>query len=223
MGSIATEPAIEVSSKDRVEPGSFPLKIAKYPSASTSEKVDADALAARWVESFNKSITNPELASISALFLSESYWRDQLCLSWDFHTLLGPQNILELLQKSKNGSRIKSITLDKSSALRSPQTAVLDADGKVHVVQAFLTVETDIGSGAGLVRLVKDEDGDEWKAFTLFTFLSELKGFEECVGRKRPNGVEHGEHLSRKNWLDKRNSEENFEDGEEPTVLILGN
>lgn len=220
MGSIATEPVIEVSSKDRVEPGSFPLRTAKYPSAPAPEKVDANVIATTWVEKFNTAITNPDISSISALFLSESYWRDQLCLSWDFHTLVGPEKIVELLKKSKNGSRIKSITLDTTSALRSPTPAVLDAAGKVHTVQAFLNVETDIGKGAGLVRLVQDEGG--WKVFTLFTFLSELKGFEETVGKRRPNGVQHGEHLSRKNWLDRRNAEENFEDGEEPTVLILG-
>jgi hypothetical protein len=96
----------------------------------------------------------------------------------------------------------------------------MDSDGKVHTVQAFLTVETDIGRGSGIVRLVQDHGA--WKVFTLYTFLRELKEHEEQVGGRRPNGVAHGEHLSRKNWLDRRKAEENFEDGEEPTVLILG-
>jgi len=87
-------------------------------------------------------------------------------------------------------------------------------------VQAFLKVDTDVGRGAGLVRLV--QENGTWKVFTLFTYLTELKGHEEAVGKKRPNGVEHGEHISRKNWLDRRNAEENFENGQEPTVLILG-
>jgi hypothetical protein len=97
---------------------------------------------------------------------------------------------------------------------------VIDDGGNVPTVLAFLTVETDIGRGAGVVRLVQDHR--TWKVFTLFTFLKELNGHEELVGKKRPNGVEHGEHLSRKNWLDRRKAEENFEDGENPTVLILG-
>jgi hypothetical protein len=87
-------------------------------------------------------------------------------------------------------------------------------------VGAFLTIETNVGSGAGIVRLV--QDNGIWKAFTLFTFLRELAGHEENVGKKRPNGVDHGEQLSRKNWLDRRKAEENFEEGQEPTVLILG-
>lgn len=96
----------------------------------------------------------------------------------------------------------------------------MDSDGKVHTVQAFLTVETDIGRGSGVVRLVQYHGA--WKVFTLYTFLRELKGHEEQVGGRRPNGVAHGEHLSRKNWLDRRKAEENFENCEEPTVLILG-
>jgi hypothetical protein len=109
------------------------------------------------------------------------------------------------------------VSLDQSTALRSPSTSVI---GDAHIVQTFLTVETDVGFGKGVVRLVNDNG--KWKAFTLFTFLEGLKGHEEVTGRKRPNGVDHGEHISRTNWLDRRNAEEEFEDDEEPTVLILG-
>jgi len=220
MGSIAVEAPVEVPSADRVEPGSFHLKTANFPTASTSKATDVNSIAATWVESFNKVLINPELATIPELFLEESYWRDQLCLSWDFHTLKGPENIIPLLQHSKNGCRIKSLTMDTSSKYRCPKASVVDVDGKVHTVQAFLTVETDIGRGSGVVRLV--EEHGSWKVFTLYTFLRELKDHEEVIGARRPNGVQHGEHLSRKNWLDRRKAEENFEDGEEPSVLILG-
>ena len=141
-------------------------------------------------------------------------------MSWDFHCLNGFDKVIAQLKQSNNGLRIKSLALDKSSTLRSPTATIFDADGKVHMVQTFLTVETDVGNGAGIVRLVQDEG--KWKVFTLFTFLKELKGHEELVGKKRPFGVEHGEHASRKNWLDRRNAEKNFDNEQEPTVLILG-
>jgi hypothetical protein len=220
MGSIATQTPVGVPSSHRVEPGSFPLKLATYPTLAPPKSIDADSVATAWVEAFNKTISTPEVAGIPDLFLHESYWRDQLCLSWDFHCLNGLDKVVTQLKQPKYGSRIKSLTLDKSSALRSPTATVFDADGKVHTVQAFLTVETDIGNGAGLVRLVQDEG--KWKVFTLFTFLKELRGHEELIGKNRPFGVEHGEHASRKNWLDRRKAEKNFEDGQEPTVLILG-
>lgn len=221
MAAVATQAPVDVPSSNRPEPGSFQLNIAEFPSAAAppSKPEDADAVAGQWVESFNKAVGSADPASISSLFHAQSYWRDQLCLSWDFHTLQGPEKIVSLF-KQGNGCRIKSVALDKSSQLRSPTAAAMDAEGKVHSVTAFLTVESDIGRGAGIVRLA--QDGGAWKVFTLFTFLKELKNHEEAVGRKRPNGVAHGEHISRKNWLDRRGEEQNFENGEDPTVLILG-
>ncbi|CZR67774.1 related to monooxygenase [Phialocephala subalpina] len=219
MGSIAIEPTNGVPSAERVERGSFPLAFAKLPHVKESGPVDADSVAANWVEAFNKTIGSADLSTLSELFLEESYWRDQLCLSWDLHTLHGPSKIVELLKNSK-GSRIKSLALDKTSSVRSPQTSRLGSDAKFPNVQAFLKVETDFGKGQGLVRLVNE--GGKWKAFILFTFLKELTGHEEGVGRRRPLGAEHGGHTSKENWLDQRKSEENFENGEEPTVLIVG-
>lgn len=130
----------------------------------------------------------------------------------------GPENITALLKRS--GTRIKSLALDSSSSLRSPTATVLDAESKLHTVQAFLNVQTDVGQGDGIVRLVQDRG--QWKVFTLFTYLKELRGHEETVGRNRPNGVEHGQHTSQKNWLDRREAEEQFEGGLEPTVIIVG-
>jgi hypothetical protein len=218
MGSIATQAPVDAPSADRGEPGSFHLHTATLPITSSSKPTDVDSIAEAWVDSINKILKSPGLAT--ELFFENSYWRDQLCLSWDFHTLKAPESIVSLLKQSKNSCRIKSFALDKSSKLRSPTASVMDADGQVHTVQAFLTVETDVGHGSGIVRLVQHHES--WKVFTLYTFLKELKGHEEKIGKRRPNGVAHGEHISRKNWLDRRKAEESFEDGEEPTVLILG-
>ena len=220
MGSVLVQNPVGVPSSDRVEPGSYYLPVATYPTAAPPKSIDADSVASNWVDLFNKTVSSPSVASISDLFLAESYWRDQLCLSWDFHCMKGQDKVVDQLQKSSGGSRIKALALDKSSALRSPTAVVFDADGKVHTVQAFLTMETDVGSGAGVVNLVHDEG--KWKVFTLFTFLKELKGHEESIRKNRPFGVKHGERASRQNWLDRRSVEKNFEDGQEPIVLILG-
>ena len=87
---------------------------------------------------------------------------------------------------------------------------------------SFLNVETDVGMGVGIVRLLQDQqDGGKWKAFTLFTAMRELKGHEETVRGNRPHGVAHGGTPGRKNWQERRTATENFEEME-PTVLILG-
>lgn len=192
--------------------------MATFPNITKLASIDPNVVAEEWIQSFNKAIKNPE-SELSSLFLEESYWRDQLCLSWDFHTLAGPEKILGLLEKTK-GCRIKSVTLDKSSAVRFPSVSLIDAAGTVEIVAAFLTVETDVGSGEGLVRLVCDEG--VWKVFTLFTTMKKLHSVTEEVRKQRPHGAKNEKYTSDENWLDRRNSELKCEGEDEPTVLIVG-
>jgi hypothetical protein len=208
---------MEVPSSDRVEPGSFPLRLAAFPTLASPPPSDPQKVVESWLLSFNDALRNSSF-DISEVFLPESYWRDQLCLSWDFRCLQGPAKIASFLQKSKSGCQLRSAALDNSSPLRSPTVSPLT--DTVCSVQVFLTVETDVGTGKGVVRLVQDDK--TWKAFTLFTFLEGLTGYEEAIRWKRPNGVEHGVHSSRKSWLDRKNEEENFEGSEGPIVLIVG-
>lgn len=89
-------------------------------------------------------------------------------------------------------------------------------------LEAFTAYETPEARGRGFLRLkVSSPGAGDWKAFTFFTSLWEIKGHEELVGERRPFGAEHGEHTSSDNWLDKRIKQQNFED-EDPTVLVLG-
>jgi hypothetical protein len=121
-----------------------------------------------------------------------------------------------LFAEFKGGCRIESLELDETSALRSP-TPEQNKEGQLVTVQAFLSITTDVGSGTGIVKLKPVHR--TWKAFTLFTCLEELRGHEEQVGKKRPHGAQYPIH---KTWLDCRQFEEKFEDGEQPDVLIVG-
>ena len=141
-------------------------------------------------------------------------------MTWDFHTLQGPERISEFIQSSPRESRSIKLSLDTSSALKVPQALSL---GVLKTVQAFLKVETSTGRGEGLVRLVSDiNDGGRWKALTLFTTLSELKGHEENVGKRRPQGTGSGQEENGRNWKDRLVAQQNFEGDRQPTVLILG-
>ena len=212
---------VQVPSYNRLEPGSYGLDFAKFPTTKSPAGANAHEIAHEWVSRFNKFLLEPSHITVNQLFLTESYWRDQLALSWDFRTFQGPKKIISFLHSGP--IRIKSISLDDTNALRQPNLSGLDAHGKVNGVVSFLTVETDVGRGRGLMRLVQDlEDGGIWKAFTLFTAMHELKGHEETVKKNRPNGVEHGVQQGRKNWQERRKALENFDDGLEPTVLIIG-
>ena len=214
---------VKVPSYNRVEPGSRPLPAAAYPRASDSPPLDAEKVASEWISTFNKVIGSDDVSALSKLFLRESFWRDQLCLTWDYHTLQGPEKLASFIKSQKKGCRLKSVSIDHSSQHLEPTVSPVDFPGEIKCIQTFLHVETDVGRGRGLVRLLQDpQDGDKWKAFTLFTTMHELKNHEESVDARRPVGVEHGGNPGRKNWMERRTAEENFEDGREPTVLIIG-
>ena len=213
-----------IPSYNRLEAGSCQLQAAAYPQASGPAKSEnIEVVASEWVSSLTEALNAQDYNAIQRLFLPEAAWRDQLGLSWDYHTLTGPQKIVDFLKSAPHGSRIKSLEIDKSSTTRQPSISAVDYNGKINGVASFLTIETDVGRGRGLVRLLKDpQDGERWKAFTLFTAMHELKGHEETTKANRPHGVEHGGKPGRKNWAERRTAMENYEDDNEPTVLIIG-
>lgn len=212
-----------IPSYNRVEAGSSQLAAASYPDTGPVGSVDANAIAKEWINAFNEALLAQDPSAVKDLFLQSSCWRDQLGLSWDYHSLNGPDKILSFLESAPKRSRITSIKIDESNATRKPAVAAVDFKGRVNGVASFLTVETDVGRGRGVVRLLQDpKDGNKWKAFTLFTAMHELKGHEETIGDKRPQGVNHGGKVGRKNWQERRTATENYEGELEPTVLIIG-
>lgn len=214
--------AVQLPPSNRLEPGSNELRTASYPDADTIPKVDVDKIASEWVDAFKKLLAG-NYDSAKELFIPDSCWRDQLGLSWNYRSLNGPDKITSFLKEAANGSRIKSITIDTSSAIRKPNVAPMDYHAKAFGIGSFLTIETDVGRGRGFLRLVQDsKDDGKWKAYILFTAMYELKGHEESTFGNRPQGVEHGGQAGRKNWQDRRRAMENYEGDLEPTVMIIG-
>ncbi|KAJ3464788.1 hypothetical protein MRS44_009574 [Fusarium solani] len=216
--------AIDVPSYMRTVPGSINIPVAKFPAPSkTPASSDPQEVAAALVENINQAVQKHDYPALARLFTDDGYWRDHLALSWVFRTVQGPSAILDFLKSaagSKDGFRLKSISIDNNSAVRSPKTIPIDGPATVFGVQFFFTIETALGTGQGLARAV--EHNGEWKLFTLYTRLQEFKGYEESINEHRPKGVEHGGKPGRKNWAQRRAAAANFEDGSEPAVLIIG-
>lgn len=216
--------AIDTPSHMRPVPGSVNIAAASFPLTSKPVKsVQPSEIAANFVNTINNALEKNDLLAISLLFLGEGFWRDHLALTWDFRTVQSPPRIYDFLKSaatSRDGFRLQSLQVDASNAVRAPKLAPVDADGEVPSVQFFVTIDTAIGTGLGLVRLV--QDADQWKVFTLYTRLEELKGHEESIYARRPIGAEHGGKPGRLNWADKRAAEADYEDGSEPAVLVIG-
>ncbi|CAL8582844.1 hypothetical protein XPA_008487 [Xanthoria parietina] len=216
--------AVEIPPSNHGIPGSRMLQHVDLPEITSmqSEQIDPSSVATAWLGAFNRLIAGHDL-DIQGLFLDTSYWRDLLCTSWNFHTYHGPSKIMSVLKSTDQKSRLQLLGLDSSSDFKKPTLCPIDFNGSLQGIQAFLTLETNLGCGRGFVKLIRDaRDGGQWKVFTLFTTLEQLKGHEESIKTRRPTGVEHGSHPGRLNWQERRNVEANCEGPFEPTVLIIG-
>ncbi|RAL16074.1 flavin-containing monooxygenase [Aspergillus homomorphus CBS 101889] len=197
-------------------PGSVDIPVAQFPPTLTSTNVDPESVASQLVDKINTALSQRDFEAISGLFLEDGYWRDHLCLTWDYRTAKGRDQIQALLKSAQLPTKID---IDRSTGLRTPHVGPIDAFGDVKGVEFFIKVSSPVISGTGVVRVA--EVNSEWKIFTFFTSLQNLVGYEERVGHRRPLGVQHGENKDRKNWQDRRNAESNLE-GNPPPVLIIG-
>ncbi|TIV31779.1 MAG: NAD(P)/FAD-dependent oxidoreductase, partial [Mesorhizobium sp.] len=85
------------------------------------------------------------------------------------------------------------------------------------IVEAWFTFETGVARGEGILRL---KDG---RCRTLFTAMSELKGFEEQKGPARPLGIRHKADPKRETWAEARAREaRDLGVHEQPYCLVIG-
>ncbi|KAK5418090.1 hypothetical protein LTR06_001839 [Exophiala xenobiotica] len=211
----ATDPNLTLS-KDRCEPGSVNIPICKWPKTAETTSADPNEIATKIVDAFNSSLNNGDTKAVANLFLEDGYWRDHLGVTWDLRTLKGRDKISGFLV---DGCPLTQIEIDKSTPYRAPQFGAFDGTGDVKGVQFFFNFTSKTGIGQGLARLA-EKDG-QWKIFTFFTTLRDIKGHEEATYHRRPKGVEHGGKPDRKNWQERRTAAIDFQ-GKEPAVLIVG-
>ncbi|BGP54614.1 hypothetical protein JCM8202v2_002201 [Rhodotorula sphaerocarpa] len=145
-------------------------------------------------------------------FTDDGWWRDVLTLDFDFNSI----------QKGEIKDHLSRYGVPALQSLKVIKPADAKLNKAANWLEAFTTYETPEGRGKGFLRLRESSPGaGDWRAFTFFTTLWEIKGHEEKLGHQRPLGAEHGLHESSDNWLDKRRKREKFED-EDPTCLIVG-
>lgn len=93
---------------------------ATYPQLSLPSDVKNDTVAAEWIVSFKKFLQNRDICPPKDIFFGESYWRDHLCLSWDFHTFHGPDEISSFLRHQQKVCLIRQVSIDVSDPDKKP-------------------------------------------------------------------------------------------------------
>jgi putative flavoprotein involved in K+ transport len=182
---------------------------AAYPTATDPTATDPAARVDAWLAKFEAALAAGDAQGVAALFATDSYWRDLVAFTWNIKTVEGRDQVADLVAQTAKQTAAQGFSTTEPPA---------EDDG---VVTAWLSFDTVVGRGGGLLRLV-EEDGED-RAWTLLTTLQELKGHEEPRGPKRPMGAEHGIDKDRRTWKEKRELEEStLGTTEQPYVLVIG-
>ena len=143
------------------------------------------------LDTLNAALDAGDVARAAGLFATDSYWRDLVAVTWNLKTVEGPDGVTDMLTQQL------PLTQPGHFAIQDGETPAEDGG----IITAWITFETRLGRGWGLMRL---KDGRIW---TLLTAMQELKGFEENRGTRRPMGAEHGAEKNRASWKERREAE----------------
>ncbi|MEL6521980.1 MAG: NAD(P)/FAD-dependent oxidoreductase [Pseudomonadota bacterium] len=137
-------------------------------------------------------LTAQDIQAAIDLFVDDCYWRDLVTFTWNIKTMEGKEAVRAMLSTQLEPTRPHSWKIAEG------EPAIEDGG----ITTAWITFETDVARGAGLIR-IRDE-----KIWTLLTTMVELKGHEEPMGYDRPLGAKHGAGKHRPTWLEERQTEE---------------
>ena len=161
--------------------------------------------AATWLGSFGRALEAGDIEAAANLFAEDCYWRDLLTFTWNIKTMEGQAAIREMLKATL------------STAQPSHWRLSGDASTDEGTIEAWFSFETAVARGEGILRL---KDG---RCRTLFTAMSELKGFEEQKGPARPLGIRHKADPKRETWAEARAREaRDLGVHEQPYCLVIG-
>lgn len=200
--------------------GGNPHIIQLPKTTTTSPPADPRSIAQQWLTALENQLSRLEKLSLGELFHLESWWRDMLALDWDMSTTHTAAEIEDLLRRSQGQSRLTKFRLQDSGKFQPHWEQVADDLGWVSSMFFF---ETAVGTGTGMLRLIQDGCNGIWKAYAVYTSLQGLKGSEEPIGKRRPEGTTESmpSGLTGGTWLERRERQREFLDSE-PTVLVVG-
>ena len=178
---------------------------------------DAKQIVSSWLDGLNAALAAKDTQRVAALFRPDGEWRDIVALTWTIETVSDRPQVAQRLVEAAGKTGAHGFAIDPD---RHPPRDVERAGE--DCVEAIIRFETDVGRGAGIVRLKRSDcRTGEALAWTLLTTLDELKGYEEetiLEGAEEP-AFERDFHGP--NWLDRRQRASAYVD-HDPDVLIVG-
>ncbi|SCV03145.1 LAMI_0H05820g1_1 [Lachancea mirantina] len=200
-----------------------------------SNDSQASKLVTKWIRDLN-ALLESDSPQWQDLFSEHAAWRDHLALSWDLHSYIGLDRIAQSAGPLAQKSRVRNVRIDPLADYRypagfgkvqfhdAPEDPVAHDAAPIEWIQVYFEFDNKVGSGKGVARLCAVQHPASLKCFTFYTVLEDLHASPETVFGNRPEGVNHGQHIQRESWAEKRARESHFGEkyGRQPTVLIVG-
>ncbi|KAF2202246.1 putative flavin-containing monooxygenase YUCCA3 [Delitschia confertaspora ATCC 74209] len=176
-------------------------------------------IAQTWLDKFAAVLSSGETSKLNTVVHADSWWRDHLALSWDFHTIRGIQRMADFLSQHVISAQVTNLRLQGTGKFAPILKTPIEG---LEWVESMFHFETKIGKGKGMLRLAQGDD-EIWKAHFIYTALQELKGAEEMAGLKRPHGGNNSleEGVRKGNWQDRRETQKEFLNAD-PDIFIIG-
>ena len=142
-----------------------------------------------------------------------------LALDWDMHTIHTAAQIQEFVASHQVKCQLSTFRIQDEGQFQPHWEQVVNGLSWIFSMVFF---ETAFGCGTGIVRLTQGSDG-RWKAYAMYISLQVLKGAEEPLGKRRPEGTTESMPGGRAGgtWIERRERQKEFLDAE-PTVLVVG-
>lgn len=166
-----------------------------------------------WLERFQVALNRLDRDTMENLFAEDSHWRDLFGFTWSITPHDDRQAVVSALVRHQPG--VGPVAFRLAEDRTPPRRVSRQGTASIEAIFAF---QTRAGSGHGIVRLLADDPG---KAWLITTSLETLKGHEEPIDDRRPEGSAFSRMFGGKNWSDNRREEQAFED-RDPQVLIIG-
>lgn len=187
--------------------------------------VQCRALVQAWLDAFGKSLAARDGEALRTLFADESYWRDQIALTWNMRQFWRQDEVANALLEASIRTKPSRLKIDDAR----PAPVEVEFLGRA-VIESYFSFDMPHGAGQGFLRLVKDAHSPVGvRGFMIGTDLSSLKDVVEELGnrvsreRLTPIFPIHGYKPMRRgqHFSDYSREKQEFKD-RDPDVLIIG-
>jgi len=162
-----------------------------------------------WLGRLASALAQADSAALRRLFLADGYWRDHLALTWDFRTFGSPALIAAGLMAAAGRHSLCGVRAEEGAC------KVFEHRTRGMTAESSFTFETDVATCRGHVRLIRaSDDSGDWRAWTFFTSMEDIKGFEERAGMRRPRLTNHHGYVKK--------SDAGQANTLDPQVLVVG-